>query len=587
MGDGEATEARVTPGRIVVAAVQMLSFEGEEETNLRRLLDRAGDAAAGGARLVVFPEASNNGYFFEDRAEAHRRATPVPGPFAEALGRRAGELGVWIAVGLLERGAGDEVFNCALLFGPNGRLVGKYQKNFFIKADKRWFVPGRTGFRVFHTEIGRLGFFVCADGRVPESARCLALGGADILVNPTNWGAPDQYLYHVPTRAVENRCWIIGATKPRRPLSQPQAMLAYNRFTGCSFIMDPEGRRLAQAGPDEETILYAEIDPTAARRKSYGPSNDLMADRRPELYGLLTRPFEEVPLAGVLKEPVVPDRMVRQVAAVQVSAPGHPEEVLASALAECREAQFKHWVDLAAFPEHFLFDPTEIARDPAGAAAVSARALGRLGDLAAERQMWLFPHLVEREGERFYSAVYCVTPEGVAGKYRATHLWDRERAWATPGEDLPVFRAPFGNVGVMVGYEGMFPEVARSLALKGADLIVWPTAWRSEAEFQFVAHERAMENRVALVVPNRQDSPVPGPSLLVQPAGYPKNTLASELPHGVRGFVTRFLSLAASRVKRETNNTDLLMHRRPALYGILAARGPVPAEPDPVAMAAS
>jgi hypothetical protein len=51
---------------------------------------------------------------------------------------------------------------------------------------------------------------------IPESARCLALGGAEILVNPTNWGAPDQYLYHVPTRAVENRCWVIGATKPRR-----------------------------------------------------------------------------------------------------------------------------------------------------------------------------------------------------------------------------------------------------------------------------------------------------------------------------------------------------------------------------------
>ncbi len=560
------------PGRVKVAAVQMLSFEGEEGTNLHRVLERAGEAAAAGARLVVFPEASNNGYFFADRAEAHRMATPIPGPFADALGRRARELGVWIAAGLFERGEGDEVFNCAVLFGPDGQMAGKYQKNFFIKADKRWFVPGRTGFPVCETELGRLGFFVCADGRVPESARCLALGGAEILVNPTNWGAPDQYLYHVPTRAVENRCWVIGATKPRRPLSQPQAMLAYNRFTGCSFIMDPGGRRLAQAGPDEETILYAEIEPAAARRKTYGPSNDLFADRRPELYGLLARPFAEVPLAALLEEPVLPDRMVRQVAAVQVSTPGRPEDVLAAALAECREAQFKHWVDLAAFPEHFLFDPRELARDPAAAAACSQRALARFCQLAAERQMWLFPHLVEREGDRFFSTVYCVGPAGMLGKYRATHLWGDERAWATPGDDLPVFCAPFGNVGVMVGYEGMFPEVARALALRGADLIVWPTAWRSAAEFQYVAHERAMENRVALVVPNRQDSPVPGPSLLVQPAGYPKNTLASELPHGVRGFVTRFLSLASSRVKRETNNTDLLRHRRPELYGILTAQ---------------
>jgi hypothetical protein len=76
-----------------------------------------------------------------------------------------------------------------------------------------------------------------------------------------------------------------------------------------------------------------------------------------------------------------------------------------------------------------------------------------------------------------------------------------------------------------------------------------------------------MENRVIIVAANRQDSAVAGPSILIQPAGYPQNTLASELPHGRRGFVTRFAQLSASRSKRETSNTDLLIHRRPELYG--------------------
>lgn len=552
-----------------VAAVQMLSFEGQEEANLQRMLARAGEAAAAGARLIVFPEASNNGYFFASREEAHRMATTVPGPFTEALGRRARELGVWIATGLFEKGEGDEVFNCALLLGPDGKIAGKYQKNFFIKADKRWFVHGRTGFVVFDTPLGRLGFFVCADGRIPESARCLALAGADVLVNPTNWGAPDQHLYHVPTRAVENRCWVIGATKPRRPLTQAQAMLAYNRFTGCSFVMNPSGERLVQAGPDEETILYADIEPGLARDKTYGGGNDLFTDRRPELYGLITRPFAETPLAQVFDEPVRPNEAVRQIAAIQVSAPGNPEEVLAAAVAECREAQFKHFVDFAVFPEHFLFEREAVAKDPAQAASFSVRALGELTRLAAELKMWLFPHLVEREGPRYYSTVYFVGPDGVQSKYRATHLSASDRSWATPGDDLPVLRTPFGNVGAMLGYEGMIPEVARSLALGGADLIAWPTSWRSQSEFQFVAHERAMENRVVLVAANRQDSAVPGPSLLIQPAGYPQNTLASELAPKLRGFVTRFVPLAACRVKRETNNTDLLLHRRPELYRII------------------
>ncbi len=557
-----------------VAAVQMLSFEGEQERNLKRMLDRIAEAAAAGAELIVFPEASNNGYFFEDRADAHHKATSIPGPFTEALGREAAKHGVWVVSGLFEKGHNEDVFNCAVLIGPDGQLKGKYQKNFFIKADKRWFVPGQTGFKTFETPLGQLGFFVCADGRIPESARCLALGGAQIFVNPTNWGAPDQYLYHVPTRAVENRCWVIGATKPRRPLDQPQEMLAYNRFTGCSFVMSPTGEVLVQAGPDEETIIYADIEPSVASDKSFGTANDLFADRRPELYSLLTSPYEETPLSKVMREPIVPDDMVRQIAAVQVSAPGEPEEVLNAAIAQCIEAQRNHGVDLAVLPEHFLFDPQAVARDPEWAADISAKALEQFVALCRSIKLWLFAHLVEHERGHFYSTVYAIGPDGLAGKYRATHLWDAEREWATPGDDIPIFRTPFGNVGVMVGYEGMVPEVARVLALRGADLIAWPTTWRLPAEFRYIAHERAMENRIVLIAANRQDSAVAGPSLLIQPAGYPQNTLASELPHGRRGFVTRFAQLSASRSKRETNNTDLLIHRRPELYGAITARRP-------------
>ena len=461
------------------------------------------------------------------------------------------------------------VFNCAVLIGPNGQLVGKYQKNFFIKADKRWFVPGQTGFKTFDTPLGNLGFFVCADGRIPESARCLALNGAEILVNPTNWGAPDQYLYHVPTRAVENRCWVIGATKPRRPLDQPQEMLAYNRFTGCSFIMNPMGEVQAQAGPDEETIIYAEVEPATARDKTFGTANDLFADRRPELYSVLTSAYQDTPLSKVMSEPIVPDQMVRQIAAIQVSAPGKPEEVLKAAIDQCVEAERNHGVDLGVLPEHFLFDPCEIARDPDAAAKVSSEALEQLVALCRRIGIWLLPHLVEFDRGHFYSTVYVVGPDGLSGKYRSTHLWGAERVWATPGDDISIFRTPFGNVGVMIGYEGMIPEVARVLALRGADLIAWPTSWRDKSEYRYIAHERAMENRIVLIAANRQDSAVEGPSILIQPAGYPQNTLASELAHGRRGFVTRFAQLSASRSKRETNNTDLLIHRRPELYRTL------------------
>src|SRR5262245_53089928 len=101
----------MSDGRFKVAAVQMLSFEGEQDRNLERMLGRIAEAAAAGARLIVFPEASNNGYFFEDRADAHKKATPIPGPFTEALGKEARKHGVWVVSGMFERGDNDDVFN--------------------------------------------------------------------------------------------------------------------------------------------------------------------------------------------------------------------------------------------------------------------------------------------------------------------------------------------------------------------------------------------------------------------------------------------------------------------------------------------
>jgi len=134
------------------------------------------------------------------------------------------------------------------------------------------------------------------------------------------------------------------------------------------------------------------------------------------------------------------------IAAIQVSAPGNPEEILEVAAGQIVEAQRNHEVDFAGLPEHFLFDTREIGRDPQSAAQFSAKALERLSEVCAFYKIWLLTHLIEEEKGHFYSTVYCLSPEVVVGKYRATHLWGDERNWATPGNDLPVFKTLFGNV---------------------------------------------------------------------------------------------------------------------------------------------
>lgn len=553
-------------GKVRVAAVQMTSGVGQEEKNLSRVIKAIGESARNGAKLVVFPEGMNNGYIFSDAQQAYEMATTIPGPFTDALSRKAKETGTYVAIGILEKAPGTRIFNNSILISPQGTIIARHQKKFFIKADKHWMVCGNDTYPVVETEIGRIGFFICAEGRIPENARITALKGADILLNTSNWGGPDQYLSHVPTRCVENRCWVVGVTK----IGEEPG----NKYTGHSFIMDPKGNVLAQAGGSEEEIIYAEIEPLTARDKTLGDSNDIFRDRVPKAYGILNRPYDALPLAKVLREAIVPDEMNVQAAVVQLSFLGDFDTTLQAAMTELREVKHKYIADMVVFPELFLFDRDRIADAPALYARQSLQALSALSGLAAELDIYVAASLVEEERGNYYSSAYLVGPSGIVGRYRKVHLWGRERDWATAGSEFPVFATRYGNVGMMLGYDGRFPEAARCLAAAGADAVLWPTSWAEECEFRYIAPERALENKVFIVAANRLDSVCDGPSMIIKPLGYPITTLTIEMPHQKKGFISRMCDLSSSRSKRIIRNTDLFAGRRPELYGPLTAADP-------------
>ncbi len=85
-----------------------------------------------------------------------------------------------------------------------------------LSCDQNYFRYGKLGFPVVITEVWKIGFFICADGRLMESTRCSAVQGADILISTANWGGEDQYRLHVPCRAYENNVWIAAATNVGR-----------------------------------------------------------------------------------------------------------------------------------------------------------------------------------------------------------------------------------------------------------------------------------------------------------------------------------------------------------------------------------
>jgi 5-aminopentanamidase len=186
---------------------------------------------------------------------------------------------------------GDTLYNAAVLVGPDG-LIGSYRKTHlpFLGVD-RFVTPGDE-LKVFDTALGRIGLIICYDLRFPEVTRTLALHGADLVTLPTNFpmAAKLQCDVIAPARAAENRIYLLCANRVGKERT--------GEFCGWSQIVDPFGKRLAEAGETEEALLVAEIDVEKARDKDYVVPGEyelyLFGHRRPELYGALVEETQAV-----------------------------------------------------------------------------------------------------------------------------------------------------------------------------------------------------------------------------------------------------------------------------------------------------
>ena len=266
-----------------VAVAQTEPKLGEKERNLDVCLARLKEAAAAGAELLVLPECAVPGYMFDSLEEAMPFAEEIPGPSTDALAAACRRHEIHVVCGLLERD-GDQLCNTAVLVGPDG-LIGSYRKTHlpFLGVD-RFTTPGDE-LSVYDTPLGRIGVEICYDLRFPEATRTLALRGADIVAHPTNFpmAAKIQTELITVARAAENRIYLLTANRVGKE--------RWGEFCGWSQIVDPYGKRLAEAGETEEVLLVADVDIEKARDKDYVIPGEyelyLFGDRRPELYGAL------------------------------------------------------------------------------------------------------------------------------------------------------------------------------------------------------------------------------------------------------------------------------------------------------------
>jgi predicted amidohydrolase len=262
--------------------VQLSPVVGDLGGNIERATAAIRAALAAGAEIVVLPELTTSGYVFTDREEARSLALRADDPL---LARWAGLLGdAVLVVGFAEEGEDRLLFNsAAVLDGTGTRAI--YRKAHLWDLEKRVFTPGSGQPALVETRYGRLGVMICFDLEFPEWTRIAALQGADLLAVPANWPVqPRADCGEVP------EVQIAAATAR---LNHVAVVVADRQGTergvawaGGTHVVGPDGGVVDRVGSGDG-VAWAELDLPASRDKRQATLVDLLADRRPELYGAI------------------------------------------------------------------------------------------------------------------------------------------------------------------------------------------------------------------------------------------------------------------------------------------------------------
>ena len=292
-------------GKVKVGIIQMACVQ-DKAANLQKAIEKIGEAVAKGAQIVCLQEISAPSPLrrcWAKRCGGSQAVTvateSIPGPTTEALQAVARKNNIVIIASLFEKRAQGIYHNTAAVLDADGSYLGKYRK-MHIPDDpafyeKFYFTPGDLGYKIFETKYAKIGVLICWDQWYPEAARITSLMGAEILFYPTAIGwstAQDQatndeqynaWLTIQRSHAVANGVHVVSVN--RVGVEQEGAM----KFWGGSFISNPFGRILYQAGHEQEEVVVQELD--TDKTDSYRTHWPFMRDRRIDSYQPITKRF--------------------------------------------------------------------------------------------------------------------------------------------------------------------------------------------------------------------------------------------------------------------------------------------------------
>jgi N-carbamoylputrescine amidase len=286
--------------RAVTVAATQFACSWDLPDNLERAERLVRAAHARGAQVILLQELFATPYFCIEQDARHLQLAQSAddSPLLRRFGALARELQVVLPISFFERD-GNAYFNSLAMFDADGRRLGIYRKSHIPNGpgyqEKFYFSPGDTGFRVWNTRYGSIGVGVCWDQWFPESARVMALLGAELLLYPTAIGSEPPPAPPVNSRlhwqrtqqghAAANLMPLVASNRigTERALQNPESLEI--RFYGSSFIADASGALLAEADQDSEMLITARFDLEAL--KAARDNWFVFRDRRPELYAPL------------------------------------------------------------------------------------------------------------------------------------------------------------------------------------------------------------------------------------------------------------------------------------------------------------
>lgn len=289
--------------KIKVAAVQM-SCGIDRNENIKKAEKMVRNASSEGANIVLLPELFERPYFCQERNyDYYEYAEPAEENLAVVHFQKiAKELDTVILVSFYERDI-NCLYNSEAVIDADGTLLGIYRKTHIpddhYYQEKFYFKPGNTGFKVWYTKYADIGVGICWDQWFCETARCLALQGAELIFFPTAIGSEPilgldsskHWQRCMQGHAASNVVPIIAANRYGveyvNPINENGGQKSSLCFYGSSFITDETGEIICEASKDSDTVLTAEFDLCELKkaRDNWG----IFRDRRPKMYSNMVK----------------------------------------------------------------------------------------------------------------------------------------------------------------------------------------------------------------------------------------------------------------------------------------------------------